>query len=177
MPTDLSVSPLPASAGEPVPDGLSEQEAAALLARVGPNTLFAEPRRTLWRLTREILREPMFLLLLVAGSIYLLLGDVREALLLLGFVLVVVLMTVLQERRTERVLETLRELASPQARVRRGCVQHNVAASELVPGDIVLIGEGDRVPADGMLLVANERSLDESLLTGESVPVRKLAGL
>nr|WP_294866651.1 cation-translocating P-type ATPase [uncultured Pseudogulbenkiania sp.] len=159
------------------PDGLSDTEAAATLARVGPNTLFVEPRRTLWRLTCEILREPMFLLLLVAGSIYLLLGDVREALLLLGFVLVIVLMTVLQERRTERVLETLRELASPRAVVRRGGVQKAVAASELVPGDIVLIGEGDRVPADGELLVANELSLDESLLSGESVPVRKLAGL
>ncbi|WP_024303578.1 cation-translocating P-type ATPase [Pseudogulbenkiania sp. MAI-1] len=160
-----------------LPDGLSDAEAAALLARVGPNILFAEPRRTLWRLTREILREPMFLLLLVAGSIYLLLGDVREALLLLGFVLVVVMMTVLQERRTERVLETLRELASPRAVVRRAGEQKIVVATELVPGDIVLIGEGDRVPADGMLLVANELSLDESQLSGESVPVRKLAGL
>src|SRR3972149_3144470 len=115
----------------------------------------------------------MFLLLVGGGILYLLLGDVEEALMLLGFVFVVMGITLYQERRTERALEALRDLSSPRALVIRGDEQKRIPARELVSDDIVLLSEGDRVPADAIVLNSTNLTVDESLLTGESVPVRK----
>jgi len=117
----------------------------------------------------------MFLLLVGAGAIYLVLGDKGEAAMLLGFVLVVMGITIYQERKTERVLEALRDLTSPRALVLRDGEQRRIPGCEVVRGDILLLVEGDRVPADAVLLSANDLMADESLLTGESVPVRKAA--
>ncbi len=115
-------------------------------------------------------------MLLVAGGIlYLILGDVEEALMLLGFVFVVIGITLYQERKTERALEALRDLSSPRALVIRGGVEKRIAGREVARGDALVIREGDRVPADAVLLFASNLLIDESLLTGESVPVRKLA--
>ena len=116
----------------------------------------------------------MFLLLLACGTIYLLLGDVQEALMLLGFVFVVLGITLYQERKTERALEALRDLSSPRALVIRGGERKRIAGREVVPDDLVVLAEGDRVPADSVVLSCNNLSTDESLLTGESVPVRKV---
>ena len=115
----------------------------------------------------------MFLLLLGGGGIYLLLGDVEEALLLLGFVFVVIGITLYQERKTERALEALRDLSSPRALVIRDGKPRRIPGREVVRGDIVVLREGDRVPADAVLLSSTNLTLDESLLTGESVAVRK----
>ncbi|MHB8798133.1 MAG: cation-translocating P-type ATPase [Thermoanaerobaculia bacterium] len=157
------------------PAGLTEEEAARRHGAEGPNELPASKKRGPFAIAFEVVKEPMFLLLIACGALYLLLGDVREALLLLGFVLVVVGITFVQERKTERALEALRELSSPRALVVRGGEKKRVAGREVVRGDVLLLGEGDRVPADAVVRSATSLSVDESLLTGESVPVRKAA--
>lgn len=116
----------------------------------------------------------MFLLLVTSGLIYFFLGDITEAVMLMSFVLVIIGITVYQERKTERALEALRNLSSPRALVIRDGQQRRIAGREVVPGDILILSEGDRVPADGILLSSNNLTVDESLLTGESVPVRKI---
>jgi Ca2+-transporting ATPase len=127
-------------------------------------------------ITVEVLREPIFMLLLAAGGIYLLLGAVSDALMLLGFVVIIIGMTVFQAQKSERVLEALRDLSSPRARVMRDGRQQRIAGREVVPGDLLLLTEGDRVAADAVLLSCNDLFADESMLTGESVPVRKRSG-
>src|SRR3954447_9955495 len=154
--------------------GLGESEAQARLAAEGPNELPQPDRRTPLRIVMEVLREPMFALLIGGGVIYLLLGDVKEALILLAFALLSIAITVVQETRTEHVLEALRNLASPRALVIRDGVRKRISGREVVRGDVILLAEGDRVPADALLLEAIDLQADESLLTGESVPVRKL---
>lgn len=104
---------------------------------------------------------------------YLLLGDPVDALMLLGFVFVVMTITIVQARRTEHALEALRDLSSPRAVVIRDGQRRRIAGREVVAGDLVVLAEGDRVPADGLLRQALHLATDESLLTGESVPVRK----
>ncbi len=155
--------------------GLSHAEALARLKLEGANELPITGKRNLFGIALEVVREPMFLLLVVAGAIYLLLGDVSDALMLLGFVCVVMSITIYQEYKTERVLEALRELTSPRARVIRDGLEQRIAGREVVRGDVLILCEGDRIPADAVLLSCNHFSADESLLTGESVAVRKLA--
>ncbi len=116
----------------------------------------------------------MFLLLVAGGLVYLLLGDLQEALMLLGFVFVVMGITFYQERKTERALESLRDLSSPRALVIREGQEKRIAGRDVVPGDLIVLSEGDRVPADAVLLSCTNLSADESLLTGESVSVRKV---
>lgn len=153
---------------------LGEEEAARRLEAEGPNLIPSAERRTSPRIVLDILREPMFLLLVGAGSIYLVLGDLREALVLLSFVVLVMGLTFVQERRTEKALEALRNLSSPRALVIRDGRKRRVAGVEVVRGDVLLLSEGDRVPADAVVVDCSNLAVDESLLTGESVPVRKL---
>ncbi|MDI6875027.1 MAG: cation-translocating P-type ATPase [Actinomycetota bacterium] len=159
---------------EDVLTGLSEEEAARRLREEGPNLIPSAERRTSTRIFLDILREPMFLLLVGAGSIYLLLGDLREALVLLSFVVLVMALTFVQERRTERALEALRSLSSPRALVIREGRKCRIAGVEVVRGDILLLSEGDRVPADAVVLDCVNLTVDESMLTGEFIPVRKV---
>jgi len=155
--------------------GLSHAEARALLATHGPNELEATRARPWWRTALEVAREPMFLLLVGCAALYFLLGEWREATALSMSVLVVMGITLVQERRTERALDALRDLASPRALVLRGNTQQSIDARELVPGDVILLSEGDRVPADGVLIASGNLMLDESLITGESLPIAKQA--
>lgn len=155
--------------------GLSEAGAAERLRKHGPNELPSSKPRSIWAIAGEVVREPMFLLLLAAGAIYLLVGDLQEALLLLGFVFVVMGITLYQERKTERALEALRDLSSPRALVIRAGKRLRIAGRDVVPDDVLVLSEGDRIPADGMLISSVNLAVDESMLTGESVPVRKAA--
>jgi P-type Ca2+ transporter type 2C len=155
--------------------GLSEADAAGRLKHEGANELPQAGRRTIFRIVFEVMREPMFALLLGGGAIYLLLGDLTEALILLAFATISVTITIVQETRSERVLEALRDLTSPRALVIRDGVQRRIPGREVVRGDVIVLAEGDRVPADALLLTAQDVETDESLLTGESVPVRKTA--
>ena len=156
--------------------GLSETEAKARLATDGPNALPHGRRRSPLHIVLDVLREPMLALLLGGGFVYLLLGDRAEALILLAFACMSVAITAVQEARTERVLEALRDLTSPRALVVRGGERTRIAGSDVVRGDLIVLTEGDRVPADARLLQATDLSADESLLTGEAVPVRKAVG-
>ncbi len=154
-------------------NGLSEAEAAEFLIKNGPNELPSSKPRGVLHMAIEVIKEPMFLLLIAGGLIYLALGEPRDAMLLFFFVFVVIAITFYQERKTERALEALRDLSSPRALVIRGGEQRRIAGKEVVKGDIILLSEGDRVPADAVVLACSNLSVDESLLTGESVPVRK----
>ncbi len=154
--------------------GLSEGEASRRLQAEGPNELPSDKPRSALAIAFEVVREPMFLMLVAAGGLYLLMGEPADALMLLGFVFVVMGITIVQERRTERALDALRDLSSPRALVVRDGLQRRIPGREVVRGDLVLLCEGDRVPADAILRRGLHLSTDESLLTGESVPVRKL---
>ena len=156
-------------------EGLSAADAQARLKAEGYNELPREGRRTAPRIVLEVIREPMLALLLGGGVVYLLLGDLQEALILLAFATLSVVITVVQESRTERVLEALRDLSSPRALVIRDGERIRIAGRDVVRGDRVVLAEGDRVPADAVLVEAQDLQTDESLLTGESVPVRKIA--
>ena len=155
--------------------GLSSAEAAARLREFGPNELPSRERRNFARVAFEVVRQPMFALLLGGGVVYLLLGEAIDAGVLLIFATLSVSISIMQETRSERVLEALRNLASPRALVLRDGVRMRIPGSGVVPGDIVILSEGDRVPADAILIDGQDLLADESLLTGESVPVRKCA--
>jgi Ca2+-transporting ATPase len=154
-------------------DGLSQAEAELRLASVGPNELPASTGRGIVRIALETMREPMFLLLIAAAALYLVLGDLGEGLFLMGGALATIGLVVLQEARSEKALAALRDLSQPHARVIRDGAERSVPARELVPGDVVLIGEGERLPADGILTAGDVLSIDESAMTGESAPVSK----
>ncbi len=156
-------------------EGLDEAEAQARLARAGPNILQQSGSKGMLQIVRGTLREPMFLFLLAAASLYLLIGNPAEGLFLLGAAMVSIGLVVIQELRSQRALEALQALAEPFARVIRGGVERRIAARDLVPGDIVLVAEGERVPLDGVLVGGDVLTVDESMLTGESVPVNKVA--
>ncbi len=156
-------------------DGLSDAVARQRLARDGSNELPVSKPRSVLRLAREVASEPMLLLLVACGALYLVLGDRQEALMLLGFVVVVMAISFVQQRRSERSLDALRDLSSPRALAWRDGQAVRIAARELVVGDTVLLAEGDRVPADTRLIEVSNFAVDESLLTGESAPVVKQA--
>ena len=155
------------------PGGLTSAQAAQRLREDGPNLLTGGSRRTLTHIAWETAKDPMFALLLAAALVYGVLGDLQQGLALLVFVLVVLGLTLYQEGRTERAVAALRDLSSPRALVLRDARLQRVAGAEVVVGDLLVLTEGDRIAADAMLLSANNLRVDESLLTGEAVPVRK----
>ncbi|WP_133478727.1 cation-translocating P-type ATPase [Cognatilysobacter segetis] len=154
------------------PRGLSTAEAAARLLRDGPNTLDVR-RRAPVRAVLSVLTEPMLLLLAAAAALYAGIGEWLDASAMIASVAFVVLLNVYQNLRSERALDALRELTAPKARVLRDGAVQTVPAATLVAGDLLLVAQGDRIAADARLLDGSSLEVDESLLTGESVPVRK----
>ncbi len=171
----LTTSPQVLAAIGASPSGLSDKEAAARLLTDGPNELASARPRSLAQMAWDVVREPMLMLLVAAGSIYLVLGELKDSAVLLVSIFVVLGISLYQQRKTERALEALRELSSPRALVIRSGQEKRIAGREVVRGDVVVLQEGDRVPADAAVTSALSLSVDESLLTGESVPVRKSA--
>ena len=155
--------------------GLTAAAARERLAQDGPNELPRAGQRSILRIALEVLREPMLALLLAGGIAYLLLGDRVEALILLAFATFSVVVTVVQETRTEHVLEALRDLSAPRALVIRDGARVRIAGRDVVRGDLIVLEQGDRIAADAMLVAAADLQTDESLLTGESLPVGKIA--
>ena len=155
--------------------GLTSEAAIACLKIDGPNELPRAGRRPVWRIVFEVLREPMLALLLAGGVAYLLLGDLAEALILLGFASFSVAVTVIQETRTEHVLEALGDLSAPRALVIRDGARVRIPGREVARGDLIVLEQGDRIAADAILVEAADLQTDESLLTGESLPVGKAA--
>lgn len=155
--------------------GLSTSQARERLARDGPNELPRSRKRTAVTITLEVLREPMLAMLLAAGGIYFVLGDKIEAVILLLFAALSITITIVQEARTEGVLDKLRDMAAPRALVIRDGETLRIPGREVVQGDVLVIEQGDRVSADALLIESRDAEVDESLLTGESVPVSKRA--
>ncbi|WP_343713194.1 cation-translocating P-type ATPase [Inquilinus sp.] len=154
-------------------EGLTTAEARVRLDADGPNALPPARRRTLLRIALEIAQEPMFLLLIVAGGLYLALGERTEAWALLSCVVVTIGLAIAQESRTERAVQALATLAMPKVEVVRSGQRRRIDSRELVRGDIFALAEGERVAADAVLVSGQDLLVDESHLTGESVPVRK----
>jgi len=155
------------------PGGLSVGEAASRLARYGPNRIQAERRASPWKLLLEQFKNVLIITLLIATALSAFLGHGVEAIAISVIVLFAVLLGFVQEFRAERAIEALREMAAPLAKVRREGEEVLINASELVPGDVVMLAAGDRVPADARLLQTNNLRADEASLTGESLPSEK----
>lgn len=153
--------------------GLTDGQVNQKLASDGYNELPSSKPKSLTHIALGVIQEPMFLLLVACGTLYLVLGDVQEGIMLLAFVFVIMGIEFYQEKKTEKALDALKDLASPRALVIRGGVEKRIAGREVVTDDIVILQEGDRVPADAIVLYSVNLSADESLLTGEPVPVRK----
>lgn len=153
--------------------GLSTEAAQKRLERFGLNELKLNGPRGIFRIITGALREPMVLLLIGIGVIYILIGETEEVFSLLTFLILILGITIYQENKTERTLQVLKELSSPRAVVYRDGKQHRIPGQEVVPEDIVIISEGDRVPADIWLIDGGPLTVDESILSGESAPVEK----
>lgn len=153
--------------------GITDAHAAELLKQYGYNELPASKPKTVGHIAGEVMKEPMFTLLLACSTLYMLLGDYNEGIIIFCSVFVIILITFFQHRKTEKSLEALRQLSSPRALVIRNGQEIRIAGRDVVPGDVMKLHEGDRVPADATLLDSNNLSIDESLLTGEFIPVNK----
>jgi Ca2+-transporting ATPase len=154
-------------------DELSSEEARRRLAEGGPNELSTRPRRVKLGLLAETVREPIVLLLLAAGALYLLFGEPRDSILILVFLVVIIGLDFYQGAQTEDALAALRALSEPEVWVFRDGAARLLPARELVPGDRIRLVEGNRVPADAVVLESVGLQVDESLLTGEAVPIPK----
>jgi len=153
--------------------GLTEEQAAQKLLSEGFNELPSSKPKSIFTIALGVIREPMFMMLVACGTLYLILGDLQEGLMLMAFVFVIMGIEFYQEKKTEKALDALKGLASPRALVIRNGQTIRIPGREVVTGDIAILQEGDRVPADAMVLQSTSLMADESLLTGESVPVRK----
>ena len=153
--------------------GLTDNEVKSRIVRDGYNELQGSKSRSFWAIIFGVVKEPMFLLLVACGTLYMILGDIEEGFMLLGFVFVVMGIEFNQERKSEKALDALKDLASPRALVIRNNTEIRISGREVVCDDIIVLQEGDRIPADATVLRSVNLLVDESLLTGESVPVRK----
>ena len=172
----IDVNPITASSSQ-VEVGLSSGTAIERLKQDGPNELPSAQSRSLFAIAWGTIQDPIFLLLVGGGVIYWFLGDLQEAIILLGFVFFLMGISLYQEGKTEHAIAALRDLSSPRALVIRDGQRQRIAGRNVVRGDVCVLAEGDRVPADAIVLSCTNLSTDESLLTGESLPVRKIAAL
>jgi len=159
-----------------IPDkltGLTESQVAEKLRTEGYNSLPSSKPKNIFTLALGVIKEPMFILLVACGSLYLVLGQLQEGLMLLGFVFVIMGIEFFQEKKTEKALDALKDMASPRALVIRNGKEIRIAGVEVVTDDLIVLQEGDRVPADATVIQSVNMLVDESLLTGESVSVRK----
>jgi P-type Ca2+ transporter type 2C len=156
--------------------GLSQSEAVLRLATYGPNRLAAPKLRSVFAIILGTLKEPMFLFMLSAAVLYVLVGDLAEGVFLVAAACASMGLVVFQDARSENALNALRELVAPQAHVIRDGVTQSMSADQLVPGDIIVPSAGERFPADAHLISDGILTVDESALTGESVPVNKQSG-
>jgi P-type Ca2+ transporter type 2C len=156
--------------------GLTTQEAIARLAQAGRNEIPSAEKRTLARLILETLADPLLALLVLATIAHLLLGEFRDSIALLVAVGLVIGISARQEFRAEAALQGLRELSAPRSTALRDGRSVRIASAELVPGDLLILEAGDRVSADGVIVSCVDLSVDESSLSGESIPVGKRPG-
>lgn len=154
-------------------EGLSEIEVAKRLTKYGYNELNPARSKNFIEIVFGVLKEPMFILLISCAALYTIIGDYREGLIMSATTLIIIFITLIQTKKTENALEELKKLSSPRALVIRGGKEKRISGRDVVPGDLVIVHEGDRVVADGKIIGGNHLVVDESTLTGESAPVIK----
>ena len=155
--------------------GLSQDEAARRLAQYGPNELVEKGGRTPLKIFWEQITATMVLILIAAAVVAGLLGDLKNTIAISAIVILYAILGFIQEYRAERAIEALRQMAAPTATVLRDGDEREIPARDLVPGDVILIRAGDRIPADARLVESINLQIEEAALTGESVPVMKRA--
>lgn len=155
--------------------GLSSIEAKKQLEKYGFNELKSAKPKSVFRIALEVMKEPMFILLISCGLLYMILGDYKEGFILLSSIFIIIGITFYQSSKTEKALEALKKLSSPRALVIRDGIEIRIPGREVVMEDEIILSEGDRVAADGIIIDALNLTIDESLLTGESMPVEKNA--
>jgi Ca2+-transporting ATPase len=153
--------------------GLSTEEAQLRLKKNGPNELPRKQSKGIFRIVLEVLREPMFLLLISSATLYIILGDFGEGVILLSTISIIIAITFIQHRKTEKALDALSNLAAPHASVERDGLYIRIPSRDIVVGDHVALNEGDRIPADGKVLESHSLEVDESVLTGEALSLGK----
>jgi Ca2+-transporting ATPase len=158
-----------------LPSGLSSEEAASLHIKYGRNALHKTNDRRVVVILWEVVKEPMFVLLALATLLYFFLGEVGQGILMLVAMVLVAGISIFQEVRSSHALQALHELTEPNATILRNGIFQEFPADEIVPGDIVRIEEGERVAADGWIILCNDLSVNEAIVTGESMPVDKSA--
>ena len=154
--------------------GLSSAEAEKLQEQYGKNELTPQKKESFFQKAFHIICEPMFLLLIVAAIIYFVLGEPRDGAIMLIFVVGIISIDIVQEWKTDKTLNALRDLSAPQVSVIRDGEEKIIASADLVPGDLMLICEGVKIPADGVVIRCNDLCVDESSLTGEAEGVWKI---
>lgn len=153
--------------------GLSEKEVAFRLQRYGENTIRINETKRIFRILWDVVKEPMFLLLVAACVLYFVLGENAEGLMMVAALGFVGAISLFQEIKSSGALAALQQLAESKVKVIRDGVEKQVASEKLVPGDIIILTEGEKVPADAIVIQENDLSINESIITGESLPVEK----
>lgn len=153
--------------------GLTKDEVRVLQEKFGKNRLVPEKKENFFLKIIQVLKEPMFLLLIAAAIIYFLLGEPRDGTIMLVFVVGIISIDVIQEWKTDKTLNALKNLSAPHITVIRDGIECTINSEDLVPGDLMMIAEGVKLPADGKVIKANDLCIDESSLTGEAEGVWK----
>ncbi len=153
--------------------GLNDKDISLLQQQYGKNKFHVEAQRNIGHILLDIVRDPMFILLSVSCALYFILGQYNEGFMMLVAIVLVSSISLYQEARSTKALQALKEYAEPKVTVIREGREQYISGDELVPGDIVLLEEGNKVPADATIIQENDLTLNESVITGESLPVRK----
>ncbi|MEG0090464.1 MAG: cation-transporting P-type ATPase, partial [Oscillospiraceae bacterium] len=156
------------------PQGLTQKQATALQAQYGKNELTPKKKDSFFKKALHIICEPMFLLLIAAAIIYFILGEPADGAIMLVFVVGIISIDIIQEWKTDKTLNALKELSAPHVTVLRDMQEKTIESVDLVPQDLMLICEGDKISADGWVLKCNDLCVDESSLTGEAEGVWKV---
>lgn len=164
---------MPAPEINPPFNGLSSKEIPALQKQFGKNVFYAEPQRRFYHILVDIVKEPMFILLIVATTLYFILGEAKEGIMMLAATILVAAISVYQDVKSSNAIKALQQFTQPQVKVIRDGAVKTIAAEELVPGDVTELEEGMNIPADAVILQQNDLTVNESVITGESLPVDK----
>ena len=154
-------------------NGLSQDQIPLLQQQYGKNIFEASKQFRLFRVLKDILLEPMFLLLVIASCLYFILGDKNEGIMMAIAIIIVTTISIYQEVKSSLALKSLQQYTEPRITVIRGGKEEIIMTEELVPGDVLLLAEGMKVPADAVIITSNDLAINESIITGESLPVEK----
>ena len=154
-------------------NGLSQDQIPLLQQQYGKNIFEASKQFRLFRVLKDILLEPMFLLLVIASCLYFILGDKNEGIMMAIAIIIVTTISIYQEVKSSLALKSLQQYTEPRITVIRGGKEEIIMTEELVPGDVLLLAEGMKVPADADIITSNDLAINESIITGESLPVEK----